>query len=62
MSLVKLNITRGVTGTLPTSNYSAKIGQLKNQVLTTAVTINSDSGTGIATGSVPVTLFAKFTA
>ena len=28
MSLVKLNIARGVTGTLPTSNYSAKIGQV----------------------------------
>ncbi len=50
MAQTFLNLAQGVTGTLPTSNYDAKIGQLKNQVLTTAVTIATDSGTGTATG------------
>ena len=45
MALVKLNIARGVTGTLPTSNYvdSGKILQIGHVVSTTEVTNNSTS-------------------
>jgi hypothetical protein len=46
-----LKLDTGVTGTLPNANFSGgKIGQLKNQVHSTQVEINSDSGNGIATG------------
>ncbi len=34
MSLVKLNIARGVTGTLPTSNYVQGGGKLSQQIIT----------------------------
>ena len=38
MSLVKLNITRGVTGTLPTSNYTSGITEADMYRVTTSFT------------------------
>ena len=58
MSLVKLNIARGVTGTLPTSNYvdvGGKILQVKQATTTTQVeaSFSSETSLGLAVSITP---------
>ena len=49
MSLVKLNIARGVTGTLPNANFSGgKIGQVLQSANEVETNVTSDSFTGIS--------------
>ncbi len=47
MALTKLNVAKGVTGTLPTSNYvdAGKIGQVVNAIDSTVETFTSNSFT-----------------
>ena len=57
MSLVKLNIARGVTGTLPTNNYvdSGKIGQVLQTAKTDTTSTTSSSFADISGMSVAIT-------
>ena len=43
MALTKLNLASGVTGTLPTSNYSAKVLQVAQNSLTSEISTSSAS-------------------
>ena len=67
MALTKLNLASGVTGTLPTSNYTAKIGQVVQSgtnfnvqsTSTSYVDFESSSGTAWETSITPTSSSSK---
>tara|TARA_R100000742_G_C4229860_1_gene51681 strand:- start:215 stop:694 length:480 start_codon:yes stop_codon:yes gene_type:complete len=62
MSLVKLNIARGVTGTLPSANFSGgKVSQVINGTSTTEVVTSSSSwqDTGLTASITPSATSSK---
>ncbi len=67
MALTKINLASGVTGTLPTSNYTAKIGQVVQSgtnfnvqsTSTSYVDFESSSGTAWETSITPTSSSSK---